>query len=260
MEDAERGLESGAGQKASDSAEEARRYLEQARQDLERERRRYEELRQEEVLFRLVEDLKEFRKEQQRVREETAKIDDASAGGPLARAQRRALRTLSGDESRLKARVDERVKVLREEGSPAFGTSLEAVGVDMAEVARMLEDEQHGRAVLGLADEVSHQLTQLVQAFEDELKTRKDRPKGGEEPQGGGGRMPLVPPIVEIKLLRRLQMELNAKVETFWQQNPGVREGGLDDRQRRTLERLYNRQGKIADDLQRLIDSVYGNR
>jgi predicted metal-dependent hydrolase len=260
MQDAERQLEAGSGEKASRSAEEARRYLEQARQELERERRRYEALRQEEVLFRLVEDLKEFRKEQARIREEVARISDAAGGRPLARGPRKAIRALAGDEARLRARVDERVKVLREEGSAAFGSSLEIVGVDMAEVARLLEEEVHGTHVQGLADDVGQQLTELIQAFEDEIERRKEPPK---DPQGQSppqGRAPLVPPMVELKLLRRMQMDLNAKVEAFWRLNPSVREGAIDDRQKRTIERLYNRQAKIADDLQKLIDSVYGHQ
>jgi hypothetical protein len=258
MQDAERQLDAGSGEKAGRSAEEARRYLEQLKQELEQEERRYEQLRQEEVMYRLVQDLKEFRTEQQRIHDETRKISDAAAGGTLARVQRRALKALGREEELLRARVTERVKVLLEEESPAFGTALEAASLDMAEIARLLEDEQHGRAVQGLAEEVIHQLTQLIQAFEDEIQRRQQQGGGGPPPPPGGGRAPLVPPTVEIKLLRRMQMDLNAKVETFWRQNPAVKEGKIEDRQRRTLERLYNRQGKIADDLEKLVRSVYG--
>jgi hypothetical protein len=128
----------------------------------------------------------------------------------------------------------------------------------MAEIARLLEDEQYGRPVTGLAEEVIHQITELIQAFEDEIQRRQQTGgEGGGQPPPGG-KAPLVPPIVEIKLLRRMQMDLNGKVETFWRLNPAVREGTIDERQRRTLERLYNRQGKIADDLEKLVRSVYG--
>jgi hypothetical protein len=118
--EAERQMDSGSGEKAQKSAEEARRYLEQAKQDLARERRRYEELRQEELIFRLVEDLKEFQKEQERIRDAVKALDETAAGRTLTRLERRALKTLSGDESRLRGRVDERVKALEKEGSPAF--------------------------------------------------------------------------------------------------------------------------------------------
>jgi hypothetical protein len=104
---------------------------------------------------------------------------------------------------------------------------------------------------------VLHQLTDLIGAFEDEFKQKTERQKGG---QGGGGKQPLVPPMVEIKLMRRLQGDVNAKVDTFWKQNPEVREGKLDERQRRTLERLYNQQSRIRADLEKLIQSIYARQ
>jgi chromosome segregation ATPase len=258
MDDAEGQLEQGSGEKAAKSAEEARKYVEQAKEELERERRRYEALRQEEMLFRLVQDLKEFKKEQQRIRTEVEEISAAAAGGAPTRPQRKALKNLGGDEGKLRGRLDERVKAVREEGSPAFGTALEAVAVDVSEVARLLEEEQHDAYVRGLMAEVEHALGDLIGAFEDEIERRQ---KEGDQPppegQGQPGKPPLVPPMVEIKLLRRMQNDLNQKVETFWRTNPGVRDGSLGERERRTLERLYNQQGHIADDLQKLIDAVF---
>ena len=40
-------------------------------------------------------------------------------------------------------------------------------------------------------------------------------PQGGQPPPPGGGKPPLVPGIVELKLVRRLQMDLNGKIRTF---------------------------------------------
>jgi chromosome segregation ATPase len=261
MEDAEQSLEAGSSGSASESAEEARRYLEQAKQDLEREKRRYEALRQEEMMFKLVQDLKEFRTDQDRIRDETKKIADAVAGGTLAHGYKAQLRRLAAEETTLKSRLDERVKAIREERSPAFGTSLEIVGVDMAEVARLLENMQSDAYVQGLESEVSSGLTTLVQAFEDEIKRRSEKGGGKPPPPGSGqARAALVPPIVEIKLMRRLQGILNTKLETFWSQNPGVREGKIDDKTRRVLESLYHQQQTIADALEALKQSVYPSK
>ena len=68
-----------------------------------------------------------------------------------------------------------------------------------------------------------------------------------------------MPPIVEIKLLRRLQQDLNRKIESFWRRNPGIGEGEVDDRQRRTLERLSHQQGRIKRDLDELMKKVFGS-
>jgi hypothetical protein len=56
-----------------------------------------------------------------------------------------------------------------------------------------------------------------------------------------------------------MQNDLNAKVEAFWAENPGVREGALDERQRRTIERLYHQQGRLRADLEKLVRSVFGS-
>jgi hypothetical protein len=258
MEDTEKSLDAGASSSASENAEEARRYLEQARQELERERRRYESLRQEELLYKLVQDLKEFRTEQERIRGQVKSISDAAAGGPLARVQRRALRTLADDQAKLRTKVDERVKAVRDEGSITFGTALEGVSIDMAELSRLLGEDQHDLHVQQLASEVIVETTQLIQAFEDEI-TRRKKP-APPPPPGESGQPPkpvLVPPSVEIKLLRRLQMDLNAKVETLWRTQEALKKGQIEEAQRRTLERLYHQQQKLADDLEALLKSVY---
>src|SRR5262245_58037668 len=261
MDDAQRQLDQGSGEKASKSAEEARRYLEQTKRDIEKERRRYESLRQEEMLFRLVQDLKEFKKEQERIRGGVKELANAAAAGSLSRAQKIALRKFSAEEGALRGRIDERVKAIREEGSPAFGSALEAVAVDTGEVARILEEDTPDAYVLGLMDEVSRAIADLIGAFEDEIQRRQKPSQGqGQQGQQPNGKPPLVPAIVELKLMRRMQNDLNQKVENFWRQNPGVRQGDLTDRQRRALERLYNQQGHIADDFQKLLDAIGGSR
>jgi hypothetical protein len=263
MDDASRQLDSGGGKKAEQSAEEARRYLEQAKQDLEREKRRYEDLRRDEVLFRLVQDLKEFHKEQQRIRDATGEVSEAAAqgGGNISRAHRRVLENLSKEELQLRTRVDERKVAVEKEDSISFAGGLANVSVDMAEIARLLEERQYDGHVRGIEDEVLHQLADLIGAFEDEFKGRQkpEQSKPGE-PQPQGGKQPLVPPMVEVKLMRRLQNDVNAKVDSFWKQNPDVREGRIDERRRRTLERLYNQQSRIRADLEKLIKSIYARQ
>ena len=265
MDEAARQMDSGASPKAEKSAEEARRYLEQLKKDLEQERRRYESMRQEEMLFNLVKDLKEFRVEQQRVRDEVKRIVEAAPDGRLARPQRQKLKLLGADEEKLRDKVGVRVKAVKEEGSPAFGTALEGAEVDMAEIVRLLEEVQSLDVAQGLADEVIHRLSDLVAAFEEEIDRRRTDPPEAQpkdDGQGGGGNQKpaLVPPLVEIKLLRRLQLDVNGKLDSFWKRNPSLREGRVDDAQRRTLERIYNEQGHIADDLEKLIQSVFGQR
>ena len=235
---------------------------EQAKQDPS-EKRRYEDLRRDEVLFRLVQDMKDFRAEQQRIRDGTGEIAEAAAqgGGQISRSNKRELKNLSAEETKLRGRVDERKAAVEKEGSISFAGGLGGISVDMAEIARLLEEGQYDPYVRGVEDEVLHQLTDLIGAFEDEFKSKKpDQGGQGQQGQQGQGRQPRVPPMVEIKLMRRMQNDVNAKVDTFWKQNPDVREGKLDERQRRTLERLYNQQSRIRADLEKLIQSIYARQ
>ncbi|MHC5011662.1 MAG: hypothetical protein ACYTG6_12070, partial [Planctomycetota bacterium] len=257
MEETENQLQSGSGERASESAEEAREYLEQMREELERERRRYETLQQEELLFQLVQDLKRYRDAEVVIRQTTADISEAAErAGRLSRPLKRQLKDLAGEQEEIAVKIDERLEAVREEGSIAFSAVMEDVSLDMHEISRLLGGQETGPLVLGLEDEVIRRLEDLVGGFEDEIERRRNPPQQGQ-PQNGGP-PPLVPPIVEVKLIRRLQQDLNLKVETFWRRNPSVQEGKLTEAQRRTLERLYHQQGRLSRVLEELKRAVFG--
>ena len=48
-------------------------------------------------------------------------------------------------------------------------------------------------------------------------------------------------------------------IENFWRRNPSVREGRINEQQRRTLERLYHQQGRLSRILKELKQAIYGN-
>jgi hypothetical protein len=87
---------------------------------------------------------------------------------------------------------------------------------------------------------------------------QKQPPPGQGQPPPPPGKPVLVPPITELKLMRRLQTDLNRKIETFKQTNPGISEGEVDDNQRRRLERLSHQQGRIQKTLDELIQKIFG--
>jgi hypothetical protein len=65
---------------------------------------------------------------------------------------------------------------------------------------------------------------------------------------------------VELKVLRRMQTDLNSKIQNFWAANPGVREGTMDERQKRTIERLYHQQNRLREDLEKLVQAIFAQR
>ncbi len=268
MEETQDRLEAGDAPKSKKSAEEARKYLEQAQEELEKEKRRYQSLEQEELLFRLVRDLKEIRAAQQALRKESAEaVAEAerlrSGGGRLSRARKIRLKAMAAEENALADKLAERHAAVLEEGSTAFAALLEETVQDVREVARLLEQpDEIGPLLLGLEDEVLHRLDDLIGGFDDELERRQQDPQQGQGQQGqqgqqgGQGRPKLVPFLVEIKLLRRQQMDLNHKVRRFFELYPDVREGRLGETERRALERLYHQQGRIKRVLEDLVESA----
>ena len=130
----------------------------------------------------------------------------------------------------------------------------------MEEIARLLIKESDlSPLTLSLADEVIQRLGDLIGGFEDEIERRQEagQPKPGE---GGGQMKPkLVPPIAEIKLIRRRQQDLGQKIENFWRRNRSIREGEVSDVQRRVLERLLLQQGRLARMLEALKKETFGD-
>ena len=123
----------------------------------------------------------------------------------------------------------------------------------------MLRRAELGPVILGLEDEVIYRLESLIGGFTDVIEQKQDEDQGQPpEQQPGQGKPPLVPPDVEIKLLRRLQQDLSTKIENFWRTNPEITEGKVSARARRTLERMSHHQGRIKRDLDALMKKVFG--
>ena len=69
--------------------------------------------------------------------------------------------------------------------------------------------------------------------------------EGGGAPGGDG-----IPPLVQYKLLRAMQTEINKKTEDFARQHPDVKK--LSDGEAAELKALQNEQKEIAD----LLDDI----
>jgi DNA repair exonuclease SbcCD ATPase subunit len=262
MEQTQSRLQQGDTVKGFEDAEEARKYLEEAKQELEKEQRKYESMQQEELLFRLVRDLKEIRAAEQALRSETAELVEEvarhrSQGGRLPRARRVRAKAMAGEQTALADKVDERLEAVKREQSSAFAAVLEEAGQDMREVSRLLDQpDDLGALALGLQDEVIHRINDLIGGFEDELGRRQKEPQqgGGGGQQQQQGKPPLVPMLVELKLLRRTQADLVTKVQRFWELHPDLDASNLTEAQRRAVERLFHAQGRMRRVFEDLVE------
>ncbi|MDA1196092.1 MAG: hypothetical protein O2894_13055 [Planctomycetota bacterium] len=257
MEESSDQMSQGSAGGAQPKAEEAREYLEEMKKQLEDEKRRYEALQQQEMLFQLLKDLKKYKEQEEALRAATAPLVEAlERNERLTRPEKQQARRLGDEQVDLATGVEERQKAVAEEGSIAFASVLEEVGLDMRQIAEMLHGSDLGPLVLGMQDEVIHRLDGLIGGFTDAIEQKAEE-GGGPPPDGQSGKPPLVPGIVEIKLLRRLQQDLNVKIDSFWKRNPSVQRQEVDDLQRRLLERFSHQQARVEKAFRELYRQIF---
>ena len=148
---------------------------------------------------------------------------------------------------------------MQEEGSTAFAAAMEEIHLDMGEVAALFDEQDLGPVNVGLQDNILRRVDDLIGGFKDVIEQKSEG--GGGQPPSGGGQPPpqLVPPIVELKLMRRLQMDLNQRMGGFLRRHADeLGQGELDPAVRRRLERLAHQQARLKTEMQRLIDNTLG--
>jgi hypothetical protein len=248
MEDAARRLKGLQGEEAEKRQKQAEEYLRKTEEELAEEERRYRELQQEELLFKIREELRRVIKDQEAINTDTRKrdADRDPDGGRLSRLERQNLRGLSKEQTRVAEHVKYLAESLEKEDSIVFGMVLRAVGDDMHAISTRLGKPSYetGMFVQELQTQVLRKLVELERVFGDELNRRQKKPP---QQQGGGGqqKQPLVPPIMEVIMLRNMQAELNGELGRLTKELRNKKD--LDPMDREYLERLANRQGMIKD-------------
>ena len=89
-------------------------------------------------------------------------------------------------------------------------------------------DYQTGERVQGLQKDVEQALLWLLDALRAEQARRKNEPQQ-QNPEGGqqrpDGRQPLVPDSTELKLLRRMEVDLREALDRLRNLHPEARDG-----------------------------------
>jgi hypothetical protein len=106
----------------------------------------------------------------------------------------------------------------------------------------------------GLQQEALRRLDQLLEALKTEpgavMRPAGNRGGGGGEGGAGGGGDEGLPPLVQYKLLRSLQAEVNQRTEEFARKHPDA--SRLTERDQAELQGLRREQKEIADLLDEL--------
>lgn len=234
----------GEGQAAGEQAEHAERDLEEAEQQLAERRKQAEQDLAREQLARMEDSLKSLHERQQKLIQETQRLEQLRAvEGRLSRAQ---LATL-GDLARLQQSLGGETSQLAEklELTEVIHLALSGAADKMQRAAELLELRDTGTPAQSAQEAARQRLARLLAAFE------KKRPKPGGKQGGGGGsgsgggqggRPDGEFVLAQLKLLKLLQQDLN---DRYREALSGDDASGREVR--RELVEIAAEQGKLAE-------------
>ncbi len=253
------------GERDPEQQEDVLDRLEEARKEVAKAQKKAEEELGREQLARIADTLKAIRERQQGHVEEAKRIQDAAlAQKGLTRGLKASLGGLGAAQEAI-GKETEAIAKKELAGSPIFRRLLERVARDMeraAERAREVGRDAPPVEKLPDAELDRHQqtalrrLNQLLEAIKEQQQTDPRPVKGGDEDGGdmgggnGGGGGDGLPPMAQLKLLKAMQEEVNARTADFRKRHPELDD--LPPKAKAELEDIRREQKEVGDLLDRL--------
>ncbi|MFN3484906.1 MAG: hypothetical protein ACK44W_05420, partial [Planctomycetota bacterium] len=257
MQRAQRNLRQGQPEDALEDEDQAIKDLEQAERDLERAAEELKRLAEEELYVELQTELRKILEVQEgAITKATRELDEARRKkSALGREEVLRAKRLGTSQEELARRVLEVRKKLVQENVDVFVYVLDSVAGDMNDAAAALKEAETGTRTQDLQADAARKIRDLLEAFDLKRREARNRPPGGGGGGGGGGdgRHPLVPDLVQLNMMRRIQEELLRKTRDVRRQVRPDRED-LTSLERQTLMRLSDEQGKLGDLMRKFIE------
>jgi len=255
MDEAAQSARQGNCRGASEQAGGAKKDLDEARRQVQKRRLEAEVQLALEQLARLEETLQGVHRHQEAVIDETLRLDKlARDQGRLTRAQTASLVQLARDQGLLRSDTVGLTEKLV--GADVFNLALSGAAREMGQAAELLDRRETGAPTQQAEQNALRRLGQLLEAIkpEEPEESEDDEGEGG----GQGGQQGSQPPpgsgvqtLVELKLLKLLQQEINHRTQEL-EQTFG-RADFLPDETRREYAQLSEEQGRLAELLLDLI-------
>lgn len=237
--------------------EEAKKQLQKAAEQLEEERDRYQDLRQEELMFRMMEELKNFLQRQEPVTKATLEAQEAlQRDNALSRPARLKLNRLGEEEQELAGKVQAVTAALSEEGNLVFVTVLKANDEDLHEVARRLAGRapDPGSYTTMLQQDVERRTRDLIAALERERQRKEQERKDQQDQQDpqqsknrfSPQRQKLVSLIADLQMLKQLELDTRRGGEELKLLTDLRGDAGISDAEVALIERLSHRHGEVT--------------
>jgi hypothetical protein len=217
MEQAGKKLEEALREAALDPQRLAIDMLENAKAELERVLRQLREEEMDRTLTQLAARFRKMLELQTAIFEGTQRIDKVTLAERGHDHEIESAR-LSRQEASLVMEADKALLLLREEGSSvAFPETVEQIRDDMRQITTRLATVDVGQVTQGLEGDVIAALEEMIGALEKAIKNlEKNRTPPGQSPGGGEPpEPPLVEKLAELKMIRSLQLRINARTKKY---------------------------------------------
>jgi len=250
MSKAQQQMDADEAEGAQQEQEEALKNLDDAEQELAQAREEAEEQLAQEQFAKMGDLIKSLAERQVRMVEDTVGYDaKKSEAGSLTAAQRAGVRSLAMVEDGLKQETDELAERMGD-GVPVFSLILKKASDSMNKATSNLQKLDTGTPTQKAEKSAAQRLQQLVDSLqpdkpkEGENQQQQQQQQGGEQ-QGGQQEGDGIPTVAQLKMLKRLQSEINERTTEL----DGIaRDGGkLSDDQKTELDSLKLEQGRLAD-------------
>jgi hypothetical protein len=233
---AKQNLEEGDLDDAQQNEEKTERDMRQALDELGKEEEQYQKLRQEELLFKIAEQVRTLLEEHRVAMKDTLEIDaQRKPGDKATHTQVLRLRKIAKSEESLAKRSAEVGKAILAEGSAVFAELLDGAEKDLLRIARDMGDagnHQSGERVQTLQQDVEQSLVWLGEALAQEKERRRQEDQQQQSPQQQKNQKPqnkLVPDVAELKLLRRMEVDILDGIDQMRTLHPEIAEGKVPD-------------------------------
>jgi len=249
MGEASRNLQQQQAQEAQQKEQEAQDYLDQADEALKKKALKYEDLQQEELLFNLMQEVSDLIKVQEAINASTTRMELAreDAGRRRhTRHDRRAILRLSSkqkDSQKKLLTLSTAIRLEQGKNPLAFIFVMERIEKDMGRIEKRLKVFDTGPLTLHLEEKVLENLKELQLTLKDEIEARR-KAKQQKQQQQQNQKQPLVSPVAELLLIRRLQQRWLTNYNRFQKRAPTLDPEG-DPVDESILEDLIDSQNSI---------------
>ncbi|MFH1228622.1 MAG: DUF4175 family protein [Planctomycetota bacterium] len=245
MSSASEKMSQGKPKSAKDDTEEALNELNRVYELMRDKAKQLQDQEKQRKLEELEQLMRDIREKEEIIHQDTAALDQKRpADNQWPREDIITLKKLGKDQAELAKQTAEVEQLLKTEKAIVFTGLLTIIKEDMDKVSKFLSEEYRtDRYTMSIQEDIIRRLNKLIEAFKSEkLRNKAPLQKGG----GGSGEQPLLPLIVELRMLKILQEGLKSDTDKFKESNAIGKTHGFNSAQQMILRRLSEQQGILA--------------